>query len=259
MERGEGIVGDLRLGGADCRQEGRLAGIGQPDDTGVGDQLEPQPDMHLLALLAWVGMARRLVGRRLEMCIAEAAIAASKQHDALAGLGQVRDQGLAVIIDDLRTGRHFQHHVGAVGTGAILALAVAALLCLEMLLVAVVEQRVEIGHALDDHVAAFAAVAAVRATELDELLPPEADAAVAAVARAHIDLGLIEKLHGKGLPPASFQYTSGEARAPRQLRSCRTRLVPRRGRAGRSGNGPSRLGPRSRASRCLAGRNRIWR
>ena len=95
-----------------------------------------------------------------------------------------------------RAGRQLQHDVGAFAAGAVLAFAVAALLGLEMLLVAVVEQRVQIGDAFDDNVAAFAAVAAVRTAELDELLPPEADAAIAAIARTHIDLGLIEELHG---------------------------------------------------------------
>ena len=49
--------------------------------------------------------------------------------------------------------------------------------------------------ALDDHVAAAAAVAAVRPAELDELLAPERDAAVAAVAGADVDLGFIKKFH----------------------------------------------------------------
>ena len=44
MQRGEGIVGDLRLGRGDHRQEGGLAGIGQADQPGVGDQLQPQAD-----------------------------------------------------------------------------------------------------------------------------------------------------------------------------------------------------------------------
>ena len=131
----------------------------------------------------------------------------------LAGLGQVRDQSFAILIDDLGAGRQLEHHVGTLGAGAVLAFAVAALLGLEMLLVAVVEQRVEIGHAFHDHVAAFAAVAAVGPAELDELLPAEADGAIAAVTRAHIDLGLVEKLHGNGLTPAAFQYTSEEAGA----------------------------------------------
>ena len=83
MQRGERIVGDLRLGGADRGEEGRLAGIRQADEAGVGDQLQPQPDPALLARLAGIGVARRAVGRGLEMRVAEAAIAALGEHDAL--------------------------------------------------------------------------------------------------------------------------------------------------------------------------------
>ena len=76
MQRGEGIVGDLRLGRADGGEKRRLAGIGQADEAGVGDQLEPQADGALFAGLAGIGVARRAVGRRLEMRVAETAIAA---------------------------------------------------------------------------------------------------------------------------------------------------------------------------------------
>ena len=92
-------------------------------------------------------------------------------------------------------GRQLQHHIGAAGAGAVLAHAMAALLRLEVLLVAIVEQRVEVRHAFEDDVAAFAAVAAVRSAELDIFLAAEADAAIAAVTGAHINLGFIEELH----------------------------------------------------------------
>ena len=39
MQRGERVIGDLRLGGADLRKQGRLAGIGQADQAGIRDQL----------------------------------------------------------------------------------------------------------------------------------------------------------------------------------------------------------------------------
>ena len=45
-------------------------------------------------------------------------------------------------------------------------------------------------------VAAAAAIAAGGPAELDELLAPERNAAVAAVAGADIDLGLVEEFHG---------------------------------------------------------------
>ncbi len=40
MQRREGIIGDLRLGGGDRGEEGRFAGIGQTDEAGVGDQFQ---------------------------------------------------------------------------------------------------------------------------------------------------------------------------------------------------------------------------
>ena len=67
-----------------------------------------------------------------------------------------------------------------------------------MLGVAEVDQGVEVVFGDEDDVAALAAVAAVRAAELDEFLPPERDHAVAAVAGAEVDLGLVEKLHDCG-------------------------------------------------------------
>src|SRR6187397_204231 len=104
------------------------------------------------------------------MGVAEAAVAATQQHDAVAWIDQVGNQSFAILIQDLRAWRHFQHHVGTLGARAVLAHAVTALLGLEVLLVAVVEQRVEIRYALDDHVATPTPGAAVRAAELDEPL-----------------------------------------------------------------------------------------
>ena len=195
MQRGERIVGDLRLGGADGGEKRRFAGIRQANDAGIGDQLEPQPDGELGAGLAGIGMARRAVGRAFETRIAETAIAAMRQHDALAELGEIGKQRLAVFVVNLRADRHFEHDVGAGGAMAILAHAAAAVLRREMLLVAVVDQGIEPIDRLHHHVAAIAAVAAVRPAIFDKFLAPERHAAVAAVAGADIDLGFVEELH----------------------------------------------------------------
>ncbi len=180
MQRGERIVGDLRLGRAHRGEKRRLAGIGQADETGIGDQLQPQADGALLAGLAGIGLARRAVGRRLEIGVAEAAIAALGDGHALADMGEIGKQRLAVFVVDLRADRHLEHHVLAVGAVHVLAHAVAAALGLEVLLVAVVDQRIEAVDRLDHDVAAAAAVAAAGPAELDELLAAEGDAAVAA-------------------------------------------------------------------------------
>jgi hypothetical protein len=186
----------------------------QADDAGVRNQLEPQTDGAFLAGLAGIGVARRAVGRRLEVRVAEAAIAALRQHRAIAHLVEVGQQRLAVIFVDLGPDRHFHDHVVAVRAVAVLAHAAAAVLGLEVLLVSVVDERVQALDCFRNDVAALAAVAAVRPAELDELLAPERHAAVSAVARADIDLGLIEEFHGAGhmAPPPQ----KGEGR--RQIR-----------------------------------------
>ena len=71
MQGGERIVGDLRLGGADRRKERGLAGIRQPDQAGVGDQLQPQSYCPFFTRKTRIGAARRAIGQRLEIGVAE--------------------------------------------------------------------------------------------------------------------------------------------------------------------------------------------
>src|SRR3974390_1776876 len=141
-------------------------------------------------------MARRSVSRRFEMRVAEAAIAAMGDGRALADLGEIGQQRCAVFSVHLRAYRHLEHSIFAVGAGAVLPHAITATPGLEVLLVAVVDQRVQAGDRFDHNVAA---IAAVRAAELDELLAPERDAAVAAGAGLHIDLSFIEEFHEREL------------------------------------------------------------
>ena len=66
---------------------------------------------------------------------------------------------------------------------------------LEVLLVAVVDQRVQPVDRLDPDVAAAPAVAAVRPAELDEFLAAERHRAGAAVAGTYVDFRLVEEFH----------------------------------------------------------------
>ncbi len=127
------------------------------------------------------------------MSVAEAAIAAF--GDNLASPGRVRSamERLVVLGEDLRARRHLHDDVGAVSPWRSLAHALLAVPGQEMLLVAEIDEGVEVLHALDDHLATLAAIAAVRPTALDELLAPEGDEPVAAFAGADIDLRLVEE------------------------------------------------------------------
>src|SRR5690606_3505554 len=170
MERGEGVVGDLGLGRRHGGEKGGLARVRQADEARVRDQFQAQADRALDRRLPWVGMAWRAVGGGLEMRIAKAAIAALEQHDPLTDLGEIGEQVFAVLVEHLRADGDLEDDVLALGAGAVLAHAVAAGAGLEMLLVAIVDERVEPLHAFDDHIAAAAAVAAVRPAELNEFL-----------------------------------------------------------------------------------------
>ena len=57
VQRGERVIGDLRLGRRHRGKEGRLAGIGQADKPGIGDQLQPEPYPALDARQARIGAA----------------------------------------------------------------------------------------------------------------------------------------------------------------------------------------------------------
>src|SRR5690606_31246698 len=112
-----------------------------------------------------------------------------------ARLRHVRQDRFPVLVEDFGSGGNAQHHVAAVGTGPLTAGAAMSAGRAEVLLVAVVDEGVQIRDALGIDAAAAAAVAAVRPAELDELLAPEADGTAAAVAAADPDLGFIEEAH----------------------------------------------------------------
>src|SRR5262249_28366416 len=135
-------------------------------------------------------------GRGLVMRVAEAAVAAPGQYDTLPGPGKIGYQRLDVVLENLRADRNLEHDVGGGRAGAILAHAVLAVAGLEVLLVAIVDQRVEIADRFDPHTAAAAPIAAIGAAEFDEFLAAESHAARSAVAGFHVDFRLVEKLHG---------------------------------------------------------------
>ena len=141
-------------------------------------------------------LARGAVGRALVAGIAAAAVAALQEHLALADPGEVGEDMLLVVGEDLGSDRDLDDEVVAAGAGAVLARAALAARSPEMLGVAEVDQRIEAVDRLEDDVAALAAVAAVWAAIFDIFLAPEADRAGAAGAGADEDLGLVEEVHG---------------------------------------------------------------
>src|SRR3546814_14331319 len=82
---------------------------------------------------------------------------------------------------------------------ALLAHAALAALRAEPLLVAEVDQGVEVLRRLHPHAAAVAAIAALGPAERDELLAPDTDAAVAAVFGSYGDFGFVDRFLVEGI------------------------------------------------------------
>ena len=58
-ERGEGVVGDLRVGSGDARDERRLPGVRESHDCDVCHELELEAEPELLSHLPLLGKGRR--------------------------------------------------------------------------------------------------------------------------------------------------------------------------------------------------------
>ncbi len=194
----ERVVGDLRPRVRDRRQKRRFTGIGHPDQTDIRDQLQTQPDPGLFSRPARIGAARRPVGRAFVVRVAEPTIAAAQKNDALARACEV-DQDLPVLlVHDLGPDRYRQHQLAAVGAALFAPRPAPPVRRPEVLAIAVVDQGVEIIRRDKDDVAALAAIAAVRAAELDEFFAAKARRTRPPGAALQIDFALIEKLHRIG-------------------------------------------------------------
>ena len=93
--------------------------------------------------------------------------------------------------------RHLEHHVHAVAAVAVVAATGLAVLGVVVGLEAVVEQGRVVLVGLQKDRAALAAVAARGAAAGHELLTPEGDRTLPAVASLHVDAHFVDEFHGQ--------------------------------------------------------------
>ncbi len=113
------IVGDLRSGGREPRQEGGFPGVGKTHQPDVGEQLELEFELDLLARAAVICSSWSTVGRCREARVAAATATALGDHHFLADLGQVAEDVVLAGNPDHRSRRHPQVNVLAAPTGLV--------------------------------------------------------------------------------------------------------------------------------------------
>ena len=199
-QRGEGVVRNLGPRRGDDRYQRGLACVGQPDEAHVGQQPQLQPKLPLLSGQARLGETRRLARSGGEAAVALAALAATGHDHVFRRSVDVGDDLAAVRVSNQGPHGHPDYPVCAVLPVLVLAAPVLAAVAAIEPLVAQVQQGGQVRVRRHPHVAAVAAVAAVRTSLGDELLAAKAHAATAAVAGLHRDLNLVDELHGAWVP-----------------------------------------------------------
>src|SRR5262245_42536593 len=208
-QRGEGVVGDLGARARHARDEGRLADVGKAEQADVGQELELEPERALLAGRPGGGDPRGAVPCGGEVDVALAALAAARGDEAGARRVEIEQPLAAVDVMHDGADRHPQDELLAALAVLILVAAVLPALRLVVAAVLVVEERRELRVGDDHHAAAVAAVAARRSAARNVRLAPEGDAAVAAVARLHVNGGLVDEVHGPLARIASLYEAAG--------------------------------------------------
>jgi hypothetical protein len=128
------------------------------------------------------------------MVVAESATAAGREDKALAFFGYFELYLAGFGIAGHGTKWHLDHNILALSTGAQVTAAALAILGKKVLAVLQVQQRPELGTALQDNVAAPTPVAAVGAAVGQALGPEEVVRARAAFARAAGNLDVVDEV-----------------------------------------------------------------
>ena len=166
-KRRERIVGNLRTGCAHAGDERALADRWHANKGSVCHELHLELDPVILRRLALLGKGRRAPDGCHEVDVATASDAARGYDDALAGMREVCnlvERLLRLMVELAHDGaeRHLEDQVLAVLAVLSRSLAMRAALCLEVMLVAVVDERRELGVRLEDDISSASAISAVR-------------------------------------------------------------------------------------------------
>jgi len=193
LEGREGIVRDFRFCRGDHGEQCGLAGVREADETYVCDEFEFYGNVQFFTGHAGSGELRCLADGVTEVDIALTAAAALGNDLLLSFFREIGNDfaGLEVLEDG--ADRYADAQILATFSVHFPVHAVAAVLGDKLVLEAEVLERGQFLSGVEDHVAAFATVAAVRAAVRDKFLCVKRYHSVTAVAGFDVDFRVIDK------------------------------------------------------------------
>ena len=187
------IIGNLRPGFRQSAQERALAGVGFADDADVGDDLQFEEQLSFFTFASGRMIARGAIRRRLEPRVSFARFATLGGDDLISLMRQITQDKVILGVEHQSAGGYLKNQIVAVLARFVRPAAVRAVARLPEFLMRKAREIIDAVAGDDDHAPSFAAVAAVRAAAGDVLLPPEAHAAIAAVAGLDFDLNAVDE------------------------------------------------------------------
>ena len=195
VQRGEGIVGNLGTGIGDRANERRLARVRHAEQSHVGQHPEFELQLPLFPRLALGELARRAIGTRLEVQVAETA---ATTGDSSTGWSGSISSATTLHRCPRRTPRFppaFAADVGAASAVADRRRGQAPAHRPMSPRVAVVDQRVDVAIGPRPHAAAAPAIAAVRPSLGNEFFATKRGTAIPTLAGGDFNACFVDELH----------------------------------------------------------------
>src|SRR2546425_5187460 len=190
------IVGNFWTGGGDGSDKGRLAGIGQANNSHIGHQFKLDGEFSLLAGKAGLSIARTAVDRGNKMGVAFAAFAASCNDTPRSGACEIRQHLSGSCVTNHRSYRNGNHSILSPFSILVFAPAMLPSASPILFLVAEIEQCYELR--IRDHhdIAAVTAITAVWSSPRHIFFSPEAHTPPPTITGFDLYPNFIDKFHG---------------------------------------------------------------
>ena len=177
------IIRNLRFGRGKPGDQGGFTGIRETHQANVSEQLQRETDSREFAGLPFFVFGGSLVCGRGEPSVTPAAASAVRCNPALSRSGEIEQQLSGFGVMHFGSDGHRQLNSSAIAACAVAAFAVPTALRSVLGIEPEMQQRIVVLARNERDIAAVAAVTAARATARHELLAPEGQATVSAVAR----------------------------------------------------------------------------